>query len=47
MPPRWKGGSPPGAVSSDAIPLRAQKAPMSYAARVRSGPSRPYPVMIP
>ena len=47
IPPRWKGGSRPGAVRRCAIPERAQKAPMSYAARLRSGPSRPNPVMMP
>jgi hypothetical protein len=29
MPPRWNGGAPPGGVSSDATPDRAQNALMS------------------
>ena len=44
IPPRWSGGSPPGCVSTCATPDLAQNAPMSYAARSRSGPTIPKPV---
>src|SRR5262245_6590714 len=45
-PPRIPCGSTPGGNMMCSAPVRAQNAPTSYAARSRSGPRSPYPVML-